>query len=67
MPTAVHDRIIADLVRIYREGPSPFIGCLESDFKTSLGLIGGISPASIPEDLEAMVAVPADTFPSEKD
>ena len=67
VPTAIHDRIIADLVRIYRDGPSPFTGCIESDFKTSLGLIGGIWPDSIREDFKAMVAVPANAIPVKQD
>ena len=58
-----YNPLIADLVRIFREGPSPMTGCIESDFKTSLGLIGGIWPASIREDVEAMIAVPANAVP----
>lgn len=60
VPTARYNQIIADLLRIYREGPSPFTADIESDIKTSLGLIGGIWPDSIREDLKAIVAVPAD-------
>ena len=33
----------------------------------SRGLVGGVWPASIREDLEAMVAVPADAFPAKVD
>ena len=64
MTEETYRALIAELARVVTNRPSCVTTDIASEIKSTLGLVGGIWPASIRADIGDMVAVPANAFPN---